>query len=165
MTSSCGGSNRSDSEDDNNDDSTNSTKQTRKRKRSLLATQDCEDSSGRRRRSDKRSKLGHRSRRQAPKPDCGGANETEEYEVEMILQVRCYCNELQYRVQWLGFKTDRQWYFASGFKNSPRKLREFHNANPVGLGPPVRLEEWEKCWEEDRDADDNPNDNKSEDQT
>ena len=82
----------------------------------------------------------------------------------MILKVRCYCDELQYRVQWLGYKTDRKWYYASGFKNSPRKLREFHNANPVGLVPPVRLEEWEKCWEEDRDVEDHPDDNKPQDQ-
>jgi hypothetical protein len=109
-------------------------------------------------------KSGYRSPRQARKPDRGGANENEEYEVEMILKVRCYCDELQYRVQWLGYKTDRKWYYASGFKNSPRKLREFHNANPVGLGPPVRLEEWEKCWEEDRDAGDHPDDNKPQDQ-
>ncbi|KAF2818245.1 hypothetical protein CC86DRAFT_389054 [Ophiobolus disseminans] len=124
-TSSCGGSNRSDSDNEDNNDSTNSTRRTRKRKRSLLATQDCEDSSGRRCRSDKRSKLGYRSRRQARKPNRGGANENDKYK--------------------LGYKTDQKWYYASGFKNSRRKLREFHNANLVGLGPLVRLEEWEKC--------------------
>jgi hypothetical protein len=161
MASSCGGKNRSGSHnDDDNDDSTNSTRRTRKRKRSLLATQNRDDSSGRRRRNDKRLKSGHRSRRQARKRDCGGANGNKEYEVERILEVRCDYDELQYRVQWLGYKTDRTWYYASGFKNSPRKLREFHSANPVVLGPPVRLEEWEKCWEEDRDADDHPDDNK-----
>jgi hypothetical protein len=107
MTSSCGGSDRSDSNDDNdNDDSTNSTTQPRKRKRSVMATQNSDNSSGRRRRSDKRLKSGHCSRRQARKPDCGGANENEEYEVEMILKVRCYCDELQYRVQWFRYKTN-----------------------------------------------------------
>jgi hypothetical protein len=36
----------------------------------------------------------------------------------MILKVRCYCDELQYRVQWLGYKTDRKWYYASVFEGA-----------------------------------------------
>jgi hypothetical protein len=38
-------------------------------------------------------------------------------------------------------EVDREDSSKFGFKNSPRKLREFHNANPVILGLPVRLEE------------------------
>jgi hypothetical protein len=41
------------------------------------------------------------------------------------------------------------------------ELCEFHNASPDSPRFPVRLEEWEKCWEEDeRDADDHSDDNK-----
>jgi hypothetical protein len=51
-------------------------------------------------------------------------------------------------------------YPASDFKNSPGKLREFRNADPASPGPPARLEEWEKCWAEDKTADHHPDDNK-----
>jgi hypothetical protein len=51
-------------------------------------------------------------------------------------------------------------YPASDFKNSPGKLREFHNAEPASPGPPVRLEEWEKRWTEDQTAEDHADDNK-----
>ncbi|KAK7177937.1 hypothetical protein PSPO01_16016 [Paraphaeosphaeria sporulosa] len=44
--------------------------------------------------------------------------------------------------------------------DSPRKLREFHEANPTEPGPPKRLSHWERCYDEDRDADDFPDDNK-----
>jgi hypothetical protein len=180
MTSSCNGSNRLDSNNntnhDNDDyddkadkaDSTDSTEQVRKRTRSLSPqpTKSVGTSSKQfltdtgRLRPEKRPKSGHGSRRQNRERDRGSANEDGEYEVEKILGVRLYRGELQYRVKWLGYKTDWTWYHAYGFKNSPRLLREFHDANAASPGPPVRLEEWEKCWDEDRDADDHPDDNK-----
>ncbi|KAF9730057.1 hypothetical protein PMIN01_11990 [Paraphaeosphaeria minitans] len=42
----------------------------------------------------------------------------------------------------------------------PRKLYEFHEANPAASGPPRRLSHWELCCEEDRDADDFSDDDK-----
>jgi hypothetical protein len=153
---------------------------TRKRQRSLpskrraLDTQNCgtdpkicysDDSSdsssessdrGRRLESNKRRKSAlwlHRSRSRS------GADD-DEYEVEQILAARVYRRKLQYRVKWLGYEDDPAWYDASNFKNSPRKLCEFHTANPTRPGPPERLNVWLQCWEEDRDADDHSNNNK-----
>ncbi|KAI1669653.1 Chromo domain containing protein [Pyrenophora tritici-repentis] len=153
---------------------------TRKRQRSLpskrraLDTQNCgtdpkicysDDSSdsssetsdrGRRLESNKRRKSTswpHRSRSR------GGADD-DEYEVEQILAARVYRRKLQYRVKWLGYEDDPAWYDTSNFKNSPRKLREFHTANPSRPGPPARLNVWLQCWEEDRDTDDHSDDNK-----
>jgi len=154
---------------------------TRKRQRSLhgkqraLETQNCgtdpkicynDDSSdsssessdrGRRHESNKRRKSAlwpHRSHSR------GGADEDGEYEVEQILEARVYRRKLQYRVKWLGYKDDQTWYDASNFKNSPYKLRDFHLADSTRPGPPKRLGRWIECWEEDRDEDDHPDDNK-----
>jgi hypothetical protein len=79
----------------------------------------------------------------------------------MILKARCHRGKRQYSAEWLGYKTDRTWCDACGLKNSPHKLLEFHEANPASSGPPVRLEEWEGCWDGDRDADDHPDANKT----
>jgi hypothetical protein len=89
-----------------------------------------------------------------------GADEDDEYEVQKILEARVYRRKLQYRVEWLGFEDDPAWYDASNFKNSPRKLREFHTASSTFSDPPRRLAEWERCWENDIDADIHPDDNK-----
>lgn len=88
--------------------------------------------------------------------------EDDEYEVEMILDARVNRRKLQYRVNWLGYEDDPVWYDAANFKNSPHKLRSFHTANPLRPGPLKRLGVWVQCWEEGRDADDHPNDNKPE---
>jgi hypothetical protein len=45
---------------------------------------------------------------------------------------------------------DPEWYDAANFKDSPHKLRSFHMANPLRLGPPKRLGIWVQCWEEDK---------------
>jgi hypothetical protein len=58
------------------------------------------------------------------------------------------------------YEDDPAWYDASNFKNSLRKLCEFHTANPTWPGPPERLYVWVRCWEEDRDAGDHSDDNK-----
>jgi hypothetical protein len=92
--------------------------------------------------------------------DCSSPNEDTEYEVERILAVRVRRGSLKYQVQWVGYEADPEWYNAFNFKNSPLKLREFHEANPTVPGPPRRLEYWERCCGEDRDADDFPDDNK-----
>lgn len=92
----------------------------------------------------------------------GSPDEDSEYEIEQILRTRLLHGKLQYRADWVGYAVDPKWYDASSFKNSPHKLREFHQANPSRPGPPKRLNEWLRCWEEDRDADDHPDDNKPE---
>ncbi|KAK7178377.1 hypothetical protein PSPO01_15578 [Paraphaeosphaeria sporulosa] len=90
----------------------------------------------------------------------GSASENIEYEVERILAVRLRRGNLMYQVQWVGYEADPEWYSASNFKNSPLKLREFHKANPTVPGPPRRLSHWERCFEEDMDADDFSDDDK-----
>jgi hypothetical protein len=56
-----------------------------------------------------------------------------EYEVEKINGVYLNRGELCYTVH-CGWKVERKLYPASDFKNSPDKLREFHNADPANLG-------------------------------
>lgn len=85
-----------------------------------------------------------------------------EYEVDEIIKARVRRKKLQYRAKWVGYDDDPEWYDASNFKNSPYKLRDFHLANPTLPGPPRRLGKWLQCWEEDRDADDHPDDSKPE---
>ena len=92
----------------------------------------------------------------------GNADEDKEYEVEKILDARVNRKKLQYRVKWLGYEDDPVWYDAANFKNSPYKLRGFHTANPLRPGPPKRLGMWAQCWEDDRGADDHPDDDKPE---
>jgi hypothetical protein len=98
---------------------------------------------------------GHRQKR-----NCRSTDEDDEYEVEEILDACVNRRKLQYRVKWLGYKDDPQWYNASNFKNSPHKLRSFHTASPTRPGPPKMLERWLQCWEEDINAGDHPDDNK-----
>ena len=56
-------------------------------------------------------------------------------------------NRLKYRVSWVGFDEDLEWYPASDFKYSPHRLKEFHLVHPDLLGPPRKLDEWIKQWE------------------
>jgi hypothetical protein len=102
----------------------------------------------------------YRLRNQRRKCNHSTADKDEEYEVENILNARLSRGKLQYCVKWLGYKDDQTWYDASNFKNSPYKLRDFHLADTTRPGPPKRLGRWIECWEEDRDADDHPDDNK-----
>jgi hypothetical protein len=103
-----------------------------------------------------------RPRKHKRKRNRGSADEDNEYEVEEILDACVNRRKLQYRVKWLGYEDDLEWYDASNFKNSPYKLRGFHMANPLRPGPPKRLGMWVQCWEEESDANDHPDDNKPE---
>ena len=67
--------------------------------------------------------------------------EDKEWEVGDILAVRKDRNRLKYRVSWVGFDEDLEWYPTSDFKYSPHKLREFHLVHLDLLGPPRRLNE------------------------
>ena len=83
-----------------------------------------------------------------------------EWEVEKVLAVRQRRDKLQYRIQWLGFDEDPDWYPASNIKNAPHKLRDFHTAHPDRPGPPRQLDSWITAWENDEDAGDHPDDDK-----
>ena len=74
---------------------------------------------------------------------------------------RLHYGELQYKVQWLGWDKDPTWYPAENFKNSPHKLRQYHEHNPNTPGPPIRLEQWRRAFEEDRQDEEHADDNKA----
>ena len=54
-----------------------------------------------------------------------------EYEVEEVLAVRKLRGCLLYRVKWLGYDEDLEWYPASDLKTAPHKLQDFHLNNPT----------------------------------
>ena len=85
----------------------------------------------------------------------------EEWEVEEVLAVREHRGKLQYRVKWLGWDDDPEWYPASNLKNAPHKVRDYHLANPTRPGPPRRLQEWIRQWENDEDTEDHEDDDKA----
>ena len=86
--------------------------------------------------------------------------EDQEWEVEDILAVKRERNCLKYRASWVGYDEDPEWYPASGFKYSPHKLRDFHLAHPDLPGPPRKLNEWIKQWEDGVDDYDHLDDDK-----
>ncbi|PGG94950.1 hypothetical protein AJ79_10347 [Helicocarpus griseus UAMH5409] len=61
------------------------------------------------------------------------------YTVNCILASQVHYGKLKYRVDWLGYDDDPEWYPASNFKNSPAKLHEFHECHPEASGPLVNL--------------------------
>lgn len=79
-------------------------------------------------------------------------NGDQEWEVEEVLDSRLYYRKLQYRIKWTGFDEDRTWYPASDFIGSPHRLRTFHMDYPQRPGPPKRLEEWLRAWENGEDS-------------
>ncbi len=93
-------------------------------------------------------------------PDAIEVNGELEWEVEKILSSRVLHGKLYYMVQWEGWDPDNQWYPASNFKNAAIKLREFHEQYPDEAGPPVRLESWIRCAEEDKFDEDHKDDDK-----
>jgi hypothetical protein len=74
----------------------------------------------------------------------------DEWEVEEVLAVRKRRGKLQYRVKWLGFDDDPEWYPASNLENAPHKVRDYHAANPTKPGPPEQLQDWIRQWEADQ---------------
>ena len=88
-------------------------------------------------------------------------NGQEEWEVEEILAVRSRRGKLQYRVKWVGYDEDPEWYPASNLKNAPHKLRDYHFANPTKPGPPRHLQEWLRKWENDEELEDKDDDDKA----
>jgi hypothetical protein len=83
----------------------------------------------------------------------------DEWELLRIRAVRQRWKSLQYRADWLGHDEDPQYYPASNFKYSPHLLKEFHLANPELPGPPARLLDWIKAYNEGIDDYDYLDDN------
>jgi len=83
-----------------------------------------------------------------------------EWVVEKILASRTYYGKLQYQAQWLGWDPDLEWYPASNFKNSPAKLKQYHDENPGKAGPPARLQVWIDAAQNDTFAEDHEDDEK-----
>ena len=65
-----------------------------------------------------------------------------EFEVDKVIQSRIYRRKLQYRVDWLGYDKDPEWYDAEAFKHAPAALQAFHDAHPAAEGPPKNLRLW-----------------------
>ncbi len=82
-----------------------------------------------------------------------------EWEVDKILASKVTKGVLTYKVQWLGGDEDPTWYDAGAFRNSPIKLKQYHEENPTKPGPPKRLREWITAAEEDRFEEDHEEDN------
>jgi hypothetical protein len=76
----------------------------------------------------------------------------EEWEVEQVIAVKKTRNTLYYKAKWVGHDEDPEWYPASDFKYSPHKLRSFHLAHPMQPGPPRRLGDWIKAYENGLDS-------------
>jgi hypothetical protein len=55
---------------------------------------------------------------------------------------------------------DDEWYLTLNFKNSALELRKFHEQNPDEAGPPVRLNHWIRCVEEDKFDENHPDNDK-----
>ena len=83
-----------------------------------------------------------------PKPSAEIINSEEEWEIDKILASKLIRNKLKYQVSWIGHDPDPEWYVASSFIGSPHKLRAFHERFPDAAGPPRKLPEWIRAWEE-----------------
>ena len=71
------------------------------------------------------------------------------YKVKEILAIRKRWNRLEYRVKWKGYKEeDLEWYPPLDLKGAPHKLKNFHLNYPRLPGPPLKLKEWIKAWED-----------------
>jgi hypothetical protein len=75
----------------------------------------------------------------------------QEWEVQEILASKLAGKKLYYRVQWTGHDEDLEWYPASNFKYSPHKLRDFHLQYPDQKGPPARLDDWLRAYEDGKE--------------
>ena len=84
----------------------------------------------------------------------------QEWEVQEVLAVRKVHQTLHYRVQWVGYDEDPEWYPAADFKYAPHKLRDFHYKYPDMPGPPRLLDKWIKGWEDGLDSYENLEDSR-----
>jgi hypothetical protein len=76
----------------------------------------------------------------------------QEYDVERILAVKLVRKRLKYKIQWVGWDEDPDWYPASTLSNSPLALQRFyekHSDNTDLPGPPRNLQYWLDCARDD----------------
>jgi hypothetical protein len=74
------------------------------------------------------------------------------YKIDKILAVRKRWNQLEYRVKWQDYKKeDLEWYPLLNLKGALHKFKTFYLSYPQLPGPPLRLEEWIKAWEDGLD--------------
>ena len=84
------------------------------------------------------------------------------YKVDKILAAKLLQGKLLYRASWVGYNKDLNFYLASNFKYSLYKLYNFYTEYPQQPGPPYRLVNWIKAWEQGHNsykdlADNRPN--------
>jgi hypothetical protein len=95
-----------------------------------------------------------------PPPEPISVTGEQEWDVEKLLAVRRKYGKLEYKVDWVGADEDPTYYPASNFKYSPHKIRDFHLEHPELPGPPRKLGEWLKAWEQGVDNYDELEDDK-----
>lgn len=83
----------------------------------------------------------------------------DEWEVEALLAVKKVRKTLKYRAKWVGHDDDPDWYPASDFKYAPHLVKDFHLSHPDLPGPPARLDDWIRHWEQGKDEYEELNDN------
>jgi transposase InsO family protein len=76
----------------------------------------------------------------------------QEWEVEELVAVRKTRRTLYYKAKWIGYDEDPEWYPAADFKYAPHMLRDFHLAYRDLPGPPAKLNDWIRKWEEGEDS-------------
>lgn len=84
----------------------------------------------------------------------------EEWEVEEVVASRQFYGRLQYRVRWVGYDIDLEWYPARLLRNAPVKVQAFHTRHPTAPGPPKRLNLWLSAAEDDVFLDYHPDDDR-----
>ena len=57
-------------------------------------------------------------------------NNEEEWKVENIFNAKSHQGKLQYRVKWVGWDEDREWYDVAGFENSLEIVKDFYSCYP-----------------------------------
>jgi transposase InsO family protein len=88
--------------------------------------------------------------RNDPPPEVNITGDTE-WEIQEVLASKLSRKRLFYRVKWMNLDDDLEWYPASDFKYAPHKIRDYHLSNPTQAGPPKRLHDWIKEWEQGTD--------------
>ena len=68
-----------------------------------------------------------------------------------MLNSRLYYGKLQYKIQWIGFDKDDEWYPAQNLISAPHKVRDYHIEYPRKPGPPKNLAAWIKAWEDGKE--------------
>jgi hypothetical protein len=94
-----------------------------------------------------------------PPPESIVLKDQEEHEVAHVKSARIHYQRLQYKVQWVGWDTDDQWYDAGNLKHAASLVQDFHNRYPHQPGPPKRLQTWLEAEEKGIALDDRPEDN------